>query len=137
MPATAEASERMMVESYQRLVSAPSASAACRSLFRHANDPGSHAPACHCHVGKDRTGGATAALLTPLGVDRDTVMRDYLATNDHLAASNAAILAKQPPERAARLNPIMDARAEYLNASFDEVKARFGTFGAYRGTGWA
>ncbi|MEU9116148.1 tyrosine-protein phosphatase [Streptomyces sp. NPDC048483] len=131
LPATAEASGQMMVESYQRLVSKPSAIEACRSLFRHANDPGSHALAYHCQGGKDRTGWATAALLTALGVDRDTVMRDYLATNNYLAASNAATLAKQTPEIAARLKPILDARAEYLNASFDEVKARFGTFDAY------
>ncbi|MFI9045596.1 tyrosine-protein phosphatase [Streptomyces sp. NPDC053427] len=131
LPATAEASERTMVESYRRLVSQPSANAAYRSLFGHANDPGCHALAYHCQGGTDRTGWATAALLTALGVDRDTVMRDYLATNDHLAASNAATLAEQTPGTAARLKPTLEARAEYLNASFDEVKARFGTFDAY------
>ncbi|MEV0375232.1 tyrosine-protein phosphatase [Streptomyces sp. NPDC050636] len=113
------------------LVSKPSAIDAYRSLFSLAADPGSYALAYHCEGGKDRTGWATAALLTALGVDRDTVTRDYLATNDHAATSNAATLAKQTPEMAARLKPMLDARAEYLNASFDEVKARFGTFDAY------
>ncbi|MGP4001129.1 tyrosine-protein phosphatase [Streptomyces sp. 8N706] len=131
LPATAEASERMMIGSYRWHVSKPSAIDAYRSLFSLANDPGSYALAYHCEGGKDRTGWATAALLTALGVDRDTVMRDYLATNDYLATSNAATLAKQAPGMAARLKPILDARAEYLNASFDEVKARFGTFDAY------
>ncbi|MFJ9853246.1 tyrosine-protein phosphatase [Streptomyces sp. NPDC101150] len=130
-PATAEASARAMAASYRWLVSKPSALDAYRALFRLAADPGSHPLAYHCEGGKDRTGWASAALLTALGVDRDTVMRDYLATNDHLAARNAAALAEQPPERAARLKPALDARAEYLNAAFDEVTARFGTFDAY------
>ncbi|MFI6472984.1 tyrosine-protein phosphatase [Streptomyces sp. NPDC050516] len=131
MPATAAASERMMTRSYRWLVSRPSALDAYRSLFSLANAPRSSPLAYHCEGGKDRTGWATAALLTALGVDRDTVLRDYLATNDYLAARNAATLAKQTPETAARLKPILDARAEYLNTSFDEVKARFGTFDAY------
>ncbi|GAU71078.1 hypothetical protein SSP35_26_00500 [Streptomyces sp. NBRC 110611] len=131
LPATAEASEQMMLDSYRLLVSKQSATDAYRSLFGLANDPRSAALAYHCQGGKDRTGWATAALLTALGVDRDTVMRDYLATNDYLAASNAATLAKQTPEVAARLKPVLDARSAYLNAAFNEVKARFGTFDAY------
>lgn len=35
----------------------------------------------HCTAGKDRTGFAAAVLLTALGVSRDTIMDDYLATN--------------------------------------------------------
>lgn len=35
----------------------------------------------HCAAGKDRTGVAAALLLTVLGVDRETIIRDYLLTN--------------------------------------------------------
>ena len=35
----------------------------------------------HCSAGKDRTGFGAALLLTALGVPRETVMADYLATN--------------------------------------------------------
>ncbi|WP_234445049.1 tyrosine-protein phosphatase [Streptomyces rimosus] len=131
LPPTAEASERLMAESYRQFVVRPSAAKAYRSLFRTAAEPGSYPLVYHCSSGKDRTGWATAVLLTALGVDRETVMRDYLASNDYLAASNAAELAKQPPEIAARLKPVLETRAPYLNAAFDEVEARFGTFGAY------
>ncbi|MFG2141096.1 tyrosine-protein phosphatase [Streptomyces sp. NPDC048650] len=131
LPATAGASEQRMVASYRRLVSEPSAIDAYRSLFRLADDPGSYPLAYHGEGGKDRTGWAGAALLTALGVDRGTVMRDYLASNDHLAAHHAATLAEQTPGTAARLKPALDARAEYLNTAFDEVTARFGTFDAY------
>ncbi|KWT58948.1 hypothetical protein ADL21_26120 [Streptomyces albus subsp. albus] len=131
LPPTAEASERLMAESYRQFIVRPSAAKAYRSLFRTAAEPGSYALLYHCSSGKDRTGWATAVLLMALGVDRETVMRDYLASNDYLAASNAAELAKQPPEIAARLKPVLETRAPYLNAAFDEIEARFGTFGAY------
>jgi protein-tyrosine phosphatase len=36
----------------------------------------------HCAAGKDRTGVAIAVLLSALGVPRDTVVEDYLLTND-------------------------------------------------------
>ena len=35
----------------------------------------------HCSSGKDRTGSATAILLTLLGVDRETVLQDFAMTN--------------------------------------------------------
>ncbi|MEA1943521.1 MAG: tyrosine-protein phosphatase [Pseudomonadota bacterium] len=36
----------------------------------------------HCAAGKDRTGIFCALILDELGVDRDTVMEDYLLTNE-------------------------------------------------------
>ena len=35
----------------------------------------------HCSSGKDRTGSASAILLTLLGVDRETVLKDFEMTN--------------------------------------------------------
>ena len=46
-----------------------------------------HAPlAFNCSAGKDRTGIAAALLLTALGVPRDTVIADYVATDRYLDA---------------------------------------------------
>ena len=36
----------------------------------------------HCSAGKDRTGMTSALILTALGVDDDTISRDYLLTNE-------------------------------------------------------
>ncbi|MFF0622497.1 tyrosine-protein phosphatase [Streptomyces sp. NPDC004296] len=131
LPATAAASARMMAGTYRTYVSKGSALDAYRTLFRLADTPEAVPMAFHCTGGKDRTGWGSAALLTALGVDRDTVMRDYLATNDYMAAHNAESLAKETPATAARLKPILDARIRYLNTAFDEVKAEFGTFDTY------
>ncbi|NED82509.1 tyrosine-protein phosphatase, partial [Streptomyces sp. SID11233] len=68
----------------------------------------------HCTAGKDRTGWATAALLTALGVPRETVTDDYLASNTYRAAGNAAALAAMPADQAAVYKPLLDVRREYL-----------------------
>ena len=39
----------------------------------------------HCSAGKDRTGVATALLLSALGVDRETVINDYLLSAQYVA----------------------------------------------------
>lgn len=44
----------------------------------------------HCTAGKDRTGWASAALLTALGVPFETVRQDHLLGNYYRAAENAA-----------------------------------------------
>ncbi|WP_372747569.1 tyrosine-protein phosphatase [Litorivivens sp.] len=37
----------------------------------------------HCTAGKDRTGFAAALVLSALGVPRETIVQDYLASNDY------------------------------------------------------
>lgn len=37
----------------------------------------------HCTAGKDRTGIVSAILLSLLGVDNETIVQDYLLTNDY------------------------------------------------------
>lgn len=52
----------------------------------------------HCTDGKDRTGCAAMLILFALGADRDTVMRDYLLTNEYSAARLNAIRRKIAPQ---------------------------------------
>ena len=50
-----------------------------RELLAH------HVPlAFNCTAGKDRTGIAAALILTALGVPRETIIEDYLLSNNHL-----------------------------------------------------
>lgn len=89
----------------------------------------------HCTAGKDRTGWATAVILTLLGVPRETVMTDYLASNIFLQRKNAEsirALAKAATSiDADALMPVLTVRADYLNAAFDEVETRYGSFDTY------
>lgn len=47
--------------------------------------PGALPALVHCMVGKDRTGLTVALLLDLLGVDRPTILADYVASNAGLA----------------------------------------------------
>lgn len=89
----------------------------------------------HCTAGKDRTGWASAVILMLLGVPRETVMADYLASNAFLKAKNdraMEMLAKSnSPIDPANLEAVMTVRASYLEAAFDEVERRYGSFDAY------
>ena len=119
------AASDLLEQTNRKFVSLPSAKAAYASLFarmRTANG----AVVYHCTAGKDRTGWATAVLLTALGVPREAVMADYLARNDYLASKNSAAYARMPAETVARLKPIYTVQASYLRAAFDEVDRRYG-----------
>ncbi|MHA8110361.1 tyrosine-protein phosphatase [Lactobacillaceae bacterium Melli_B4] len=45
------------------------------------NAPNDKAVLYHCSYGKDRTGFATALILTALGFDKQTIYKDYLLSN--------------------------------------------------------
>ncbi|WP_217143903.1 tyrosine-protein phosphatase [Streptomyces sp. AC627_RSS907] len=130
MPRTAEEAARMMIEGEKSMVSGESAKTAYATVFGGlARD--ADGSLYHCTAGKDRTGWASAALLTALGVPRETVMKDYLASNDYRAEANAAALAAMPADQAAVYKPMLDVRAEYLNSGFAEVAEEYGSFAAY------
>tara|TARA_A100001037_G_scaffold300616_1_gene328500 strand:+ start:527 stop:1291 length:765 start_codon:yes stop_codon:yes gene_type:complete len=50
-------------------------------IFQILSDPIAHPFVVHCTAGKDRTGVATAFLLSVLGVDKTVIEEDYLLTN--------------------------------------------------------
>ncbi|WP_249643931.1 tyrosine-protein phosphatase [Nocardia sputi] len=86
----------------------------------------------HCTAGKDRTGWMTAILMTALGVPKGQVYKDYLESNDHLAASNKALMdglvAKGLVTDPALFEPILGVRADFLDAAFDQAGTSFGSF---------
>ncbi|MFE3290030.1 tyrosine-protein phosphatase [Rhodococcus sp. NPDC059234] len=89
----------------------------------------------HCTSGKDRTGWATALLLTVAGVPRETIMSDYLLTNEYSAASIEAavdqIAAVKGPAAAEVYRQLLGVDASYLDAAFDEVDKKYGSLDRY------
>jgi protein-tyrosine phosphatase len=84
----------------------------------------------HCTAGKDRTGWMAAIVLTALGVPRDAVIADYLATNDYVWPAYQTLLAGD--ERLLTLvKPMLMQDAAYLNAAFAEAAARYGDFDGF------
>ena len=94
-----------------------------RTLFATLSD-GQHRPLVfHCTAGKDRTGFASALLLTLLGVHWEAVMEDYLRTNELWTGHIGRYPELDLDTRAA----IVEARTPYLEAAFDVVRADFGS----------
>jgi hypothetical protein len=77
----------------------------------------------HCAAGKDRTGVLIAILLEVLGVDRATIMADYLATGERIEAI-AARRRDVPSARTAPRTTQVDRR--FLVTLFDELDSRGG-----------
>ncbi|GIT79482.1 hypothetical protein LLS1_11510 [Leifsonia sp. LS1] len=100
----------------------------------------------HCTAGKDRTGIVVALALLAVGVDRETVLDDYAATQANLAGEwldgmlelvrrhgvevtpdLRVIMGGSPPEAMAAALDLLDrdfggARAYLLDAGLDEVE---------------
>ncbi|MCA3279821.1 MAG: tyrosine-protein phosphatase [Roseomonas sp.] len=79
----------------------------------------------HCSAGKDRTGLGAALILTALGVTRDDILADYVATDrfwrrDHPLPEDAPGEAKQA---------ILDTHPALLTAALDAAEAPFGSEG--------
>ena len=124
----------MLTEANREFVALPSARAAYGTLLKDiASD---RAPLLyHCTSGKDRTGWASAVLLSLLGVPRETVIQDYLASNDYLAAKNraslAAIAKADSSLNPAFFEPVLGVRAAFIEAAFAEAETRYGSMEAY------
>ena len=79
---------------YVEFLFSPRGQEAYRNFFRLLLSlPEERAILWHCTDGKDRTGLAAMLLLTALGVDRDTILEDYLLTNEYNAAKLKVVAA--------------------------------------------
>jgi protein-tyrosine phosphatase len=113
------------------------------TLIERVSDAENRPTNVHCTAGKDRAGWASALVLRTLGVPEETVMEDYLLSNEYLAASNEKTIAQvrtivagvnEVPEDEVdmtNLIALLDVRAEYLQAAFDAVDEEYGSFDAY------
>jgi protein-tyrosine phosphatase len=125
--------DTLFTGAYREIVSLPSALAGYRELFTGLGDSDRRPALYHCTTGKDRTGWATAALLTLLGVERELVMQEYLLTNEQLVPALEPIFERFEAAGGDRavLMPVLGVEASYLDASFHEMHDRFGTIEGY------
>lgn len=80
----------------------------------------------HCSAGKDRTGMGTALIFYALGVDEETIIQDYLASNYYLGDKYAPMKAKYP-----NLAPLLEVRSNYLQAGLNKIKEEYGSIDAF------
>ena len=125
--------EAVFITSYRDFVSLPSAKTASHEFFTSLADQNKLPALFHCTTGKDRTGWAAAALLTLLDVPRETVMKDYLRSNDYilpLYKKGIDAFVAGGGERPI-IQAILGVKVEYLEAAFDEMQTKYGTIENY------
>jgi len=80
----------------------------------------------HCSAGKDRTGLASSLILHILGADWDTILADFLRSNearDKMDTSKLEMFGI-PADRAKLLGGV---EAEYLQAAWAEIEQKYGS----------
>lgn len=89
----------------------------------------------HCSAGKDRTGFATVILLSALGVDRHTIISNYLETNQYIsAAANSYVenIDKQYKDRRGELlRRSLMVNYEYIKTSLNIIDKMPGGMAGY------
>jgi len=93
----------------------------------------------NCSAGKDRAGTAAALVLAALGVDRDTVIQDFVLTNEavdlhkELAPIMGRLMSRRStsPRSPEVLTAILQADPDYIVTALDSIDARHGSIEAY------
>lgn len=80
----------------------------------------------HCSAGKDRTGMGAALILSALGVDEDTIYKNYLESNVYLADKYSAYIDAKP-----QMRPLFEVKKEFLKAGLDQIKKDHGSIDNY------
>ncbi len=80
----------------------------------------------HCSAGKDRAGWAASVLLLALDVPTDEVVEQYLLSN-----RAADRLRGNLRDRGGVLDPLFGVQPDYIEASFEAMRERWGDFDGY------
>jgi protein-tyrosine phosphatase len=84
----------------------------------------------HCSAGKDRTGLFSAMLLLALGVPRDAVMQDYIASTTYLRDDPDYVSRAAAASESDRVQ--LETNPALLDAALSAIDERHGTFDRYR-----
>ncbi|MDN3261861.1 tyrosine-protein phosphatase [Streptomyces sp. CSDS2] len=89
----------------------------------------------HCAAGKDRAGVSVAVTLLALGVEREAIVADYLESGAkhrrYKVRRSGSAETAYTPEVMELLDPLFDARAEYLQAAFASIEETWGDVDTY------
>lgn len=107
-----------------------------RRMFDLLLEEGNLPAVVHCTAGKDRAGLASALILLAVGVPEETVMEDFLLTNELTREKIQRGLAFVWVVSLFRSNPVeveklMGVEARYLQAALDAMRDKDGSIDAY------
>jgi protein-tyrosine phosphatase len=137
-----EAAVRFMTDEYRQF---PIRNGAQRALRRVVTLLAAGRPVLtHCFAGKDRTGFVVATVLEAVGIDRDTIVADFLRSNDAVPELRTHIFEMIQQRGDTELTPevvtftearlsdgVLGVRPEYLAAARQTIDEEFGSLGGY------
>jgi protein-tyrosine phosphatase len=137
-----EAAVRFMTDEYRQF---PTRNGAQRALRRVVTLLAAGRPVLtHCFAGKDRTGFVVATVLEAVGIDRDTIVADFLRSNDAVPELRTRIYEMIQQRDDTELTPevvtftearlsdgVLGVRPEYLEAARKTIDDEFGSLDAY------
>ena len=87
----------------------------------------------HCTAGKDRAGYATALFLSALGVDRETIIQDYLTSNKYNEKMIEETIAyvNSVGMNGELLRPVLIVKREYIEQAFNTIDSQYGGMDSY------
>ncbi|MDR0982308.1 MAG: tyrosine-protein phosphatase [Culturomica sp.] len=94
-----------------------------REFFNILQDESKTPVIFHCSGGKDRIGMASALILLALGVDEETVIGDYMLSNNALDNDKYDSLFVKSPI----LREFLIVKREYIEAGLTAIKSRYGS----------
>ena len=90
----------------------------------------------NCSLGKDRAGFLTAMLLTALDVPKETIMKDYMASNNHIDLRHLAYMARNLNTDAQEtITVLLGADETWLDLAFHKIKKEYGSTDKYLSKG--
>ena len=138
---TQDQSLEHMVEGYRMI--AEEGTSSYQKLMGVVLDESNWPVLIHCNAGKDRSGVGIALILEALGVNRETIMEEYLLTNEISRIEEKAVILSKESKKSSRGNkyskgtsanawlPIVGVRAEMLEAFYASVDERYGSVDAF------
>jgi protein-tyrosine phosphatase len=134
------AEKRFMTQEYARFATLGGAQRAVRRLISLLADD--KAVIAHCFAGKDRTGFVVAVVLAALGVDWDTILADYLRSNDSVPQLRQMMIemleqrdeiSKDAAEQARTglTDNVLGVRPEYLKSARNSITQNYGSLDGY------
>jgi protein-tyrosine phosphatase len=87
----------------------------------------------HCTAGKDRTGFATVLFLSSLGVDKETILKDYMASNEYNADMIEETIAyvNATGLNGELLRPVLEVKLEYIEKAYETIDNDYGGMSNY------
>lgn len=135
---TKKQSSELMVEGYRMIVEEGPPS--YKKLMEVVLDQSNWPILIHCNAGKDRAGVAVTLILEALGVDRETIMEEFLLTNEIARIAEKAVLLSKQSKRQRRNGrgpsasawfPFIGVQAEMLEAFYTSVDEKYGSMDAF------